>query len=95
MAELLLLADGLGIHHDDIEIGWWLVMVIAMVAFWGLALAVVVGIVRGAVSSRRVEEPDDPLELLDRRLAEGQISIDEYEKRRAILSERRAGSQGS
>lgn len=29
------LADSLGWHHGDVGIGWWIVMMLGMVIFWG------------------------------------------------------------
>ena len=72
------LADSLGWHHNDIGIGW---MVVMMVIFWGAVIALVAWLVRGGLFAR--SEP--PQEVLRRRLADGSISVEEYEQRRAAL----------
>lgn len=53
---------------------FWVVMVIAIV-FWG----------RGETWTRRYRPREAPHELLLRRLANGEISTEEYEKRKVIL----------
>lgn len=70
-------------HHDD---GWWIVMVVGMVLFWGAIAAAVVWAARAFASHRAATRGETtPLELLDRRLAEGALSVDEYERRREVL----------
>jgi putative membrane protein len=76
--------------------GWWLVMVMWMVLFWG---AVIVGVVwlarRGSSGWSRAEHRETPLEILDRRFAEGDMSADEYHDRREVIASgggRRGGS---
>ena len=73
--------------------GWWLLMSIGMVAFWGAIIYLVVWLVRGAPPARRQETADSPseppLEILQRRLAAGEISIDEYNERRDALDQER------
>ena len=66
--------------------GWWIVMSIGMVAFWALIIYAIVWLVRGRPADlheeRRGERPE---EILNRRLAQGEISIDEYKQLRAAL----------
>ncbi len=52
---------------------FWIALVIALV-FWG-----------GSGTSARRAKPEAPHELLRRRLANSEISTEEYEKRKAIL----------
>lgn len=70
--------------------GWWVVMVAGMILFWGLIAAGLVWLVRETGSRRGRDggrgEESDPLALLDRRLAEGTISPDDYRQRREILT---------
>ena len=75
------LADGWDFHHGDAGIGWWIVMMLGMAVFWGAIVALIVWAVRGGLSGRR----DTPHEILRQRLAEGSISVEEYEQRRAAL----------
>lgn len=81
------LAHGGWGDHMDWDDGWWLMM-IGMVVFWALVVLGIVWLVRevsgrGGFGGHR--EPD-ALELLDRRLAEGTISPEDYHERRAILT---------
>lgn len=68
--------------------GWWIVMMIGMLVFWG---AVIVGIAWLARSGspdswRRDRRSETPIEILERRFAEGSISADEYHERREVLT---------
>lgn len=79
------LADDWGWHHGDWGGGWWVVMGLGMVLFWALVIVAIVWLVRGGLGPRDHVQREDPLEILDRRLAAGEISVDEYEQRRATL----------
>ena len=77
-------------HHGDVGTGWWIVMMIGMVAFWALVIVGIVWLVRtsaagGGVSRRSARE------VLDERLAQGEIEVDEYERRLAAIEGRRGG----
>ncbi|HET7510489.1 MAG TPA: hypothetical protein VFJ65_09600 [Solirubrobacterales bacterium] len=83
----ILLADGTWEHRmGDWGIGWLVVMVLAMVLFWGLLIAAAVWLARSYTSGQRYSHPRDPSEVLDRRLASGEISSAEYRERRELLS---------
>lgn len=77
----LIFADLDGYHMGD---GWWVLMVLGMALFWGLVILGGIWLVREVVG-RRGREPD-ALELLDRRLADGTISPEDYRERRNILT---------
>jgi putative membrane protein len=82
----LLLAD---MDWDHMDGGAWFLMGLGMIIFWGLVILGVVWLVRTLThhDRRRTEGgPPSPLELLDRRFAEGDISVDEYRQRREILT---------
>ena len=66
--------------------GWAVLMAIA----WLAILGILVGVVLTAVRDRR---SPSPREILDRRLAAGEIGVDEYERARAAMS--RDGTGGS
>ena len=88
----LLVAGGVGDHMDD---GWWVVMMIGMLLFWGLiALAVVWGARSFAGQRREDGGGATPMDVLDRRLADGSISIEEYEQRRRVLQGEREEGTG-
>jgi putative membrane protein len=91
---LLPLADNDFGHMGDWGAGWWILMMVGMVLFWGLVIVGIVWVVRELGGRRdHAEASASPLDLLDRRLAEGGISPEEYEERRRILSrEPRSGS---
>jgi putative membrane protein len=84
-ANLLTLADTFGMHDNDIGTGWWIAMMIGMVLFWALVILGVIWLVREIGSPHRGPRADDPRAILDRRLAAGDISIQEYEQRRKML----------
>ena len=82
----LLFADmGWGHHMDDWGAGWWILMAFMMVAFWGLVIVGVVWLIRALMAERHGHGGASPIELLDRRLASGEISPEEYRERRAVL----------
>lgn len=86
---MLFLADIDVNGHMDWSGGWWIVMVLGMILFWGLLIFGAVWLVRDLGSHRGRQDhraETDPLAILDRRLAEGAISSEEYRQRRQILS---------
>lgn len=74
--------------------GWWIVMMFWWLFFAVLVIAGIVWAVRGGASSTswRPSREATPLETLDRRFAEGEISIDEYHERRRVLTGRPDGT---
>lgn len=86
------LADSWGWHHGDVGIGWWIVMTLGMVVFWGAVIALVVWLVRGGAWGGVASRAEPPQEILRRRLADGSISVEEYEQRRAALNASTAAS---
>lgn len=87
--ELIPLADTWGMH-GDVGWGWMTVMMGMMVLFWAALVLGVVWLVRGAARSvtRSDGAPggrETPLEVLDRRFAEGAISAEDYGARREVL----------
>jgi hypothetical protein len=57
----------------------------ALESFWGLVIVGVVWLARSLAETARGPRRDDPLEILDRRLASGEITPEEYRERRATL----------
>lgn len=78
------LADSWDWHHGDVGIGWWIVMMLGMILFWGAIIALVIWALRNGIDSRQ-PPPQEPLDILRRRLADGSITVEEYEQRRATL----------
>lgn len=73
----------------DFGWGWWLVMSIGMIAFWALVIYGIAWLIRGGQSSRaETEAPSEPpKEILKRRLAQGEISVEEYRRLADALDE--------
>ena len=66
----------------------WLVMVLVMVAFWGLVIFGVVAIFRGIGKTNEPAERTprrDPMRILDERFARGELDLDEYHARQDVL----------
>lgn len=85
----LLLADN-GWGWDHMDGGSWVLMGIGMILFWGLVIFGVVWLVRTLTEHRgpathQGHQPS-PLEILDRKLAEGAVSVEDYEERRRLLT---------
>ena len=85
---LMVLADNSWDMHGDVSSGWMVVMMIAMVLFWAGIILGVVWLVRGASGGRRWggERKETPSEILDRRFAEGAISVEDYHQRREVIA---------
>jgi putative membrane protein len=86
----LVLADGWGMH-GDVGAGWWIVMMLGMVVFWGAIILLIVWLVRGGFESRRPEAPSAK-DILERRFAEGALTVDDYRARREVLANGSAAS---
>ena len=79
-----LLADTWGMHDGDVGTGWMIVMMLGMVVFWGAVIFGVVWLLRESIGRGR-GQGGDPRTILDRRLADGKISVEEYEQRKRAL----------
>jgi putative membrane protein len=81
------LADAWDMHNGDIGTGWMIVMMLGMAIFWALVILGVIWLVREyAHPDRRSAGPDDPVTILGRRFANGEITAKEYEERRRMLT---------
>lgn len=75
--------------------GWvsWLVMILAMVAFWALVVIAIGALLRGVHDDRADRrgrpQPQDALRVLDERLARGELDVQDYRARRELLSQGR------
>lgn len=72
-------------EHMDWGGGWWVVMAIGMIVFWGLVIAGIVWLMRSTPWRSIGHRDGSALDLLDRRFAAGEMSVEEYRERRAIL----------
>lgn len=79
-----LLADYWGMH-DGGGAGWMFVMMPFMLLFWAAVIFGIVWLVRGGLDGRREPRRDTPEEILDRRFAEGSISVEDYKERLSAL----------
>jgi putative membrane protein len=86
-ATILLLGDSGWDHHmGDWGAGWWILMAVMMVAFWGLVIVGIVWLVQSLAGGHRGHGPGrSAVEVLDHRLASGDISPEEYQQRRQVL----------
>lgn len=76
----------MGWYHDGMGWGGWILMTVAMVAFWALVIFAILTIFRG---TQRTETSTsghrDPMRILDERFARGEIDEDEYHARSSVL----------
>ena len=80
------LADTWGMHGGDVGTGWMIVMMLGMIIFWGLVIVGIVWLLREGIGRSHQRAAADPFSILDRRFAEGQLSVEEYEQRKKTLS---------
>ena len=94
----VLLADNSWDMHGDVSTGWMIVMMIAMVLFWGAIILGIVWLVRGAAGGGwhwGGERKETPSEILERRFAEGSISVEDYHQRREVIAGRSRDDQAA
>ena len=89
ITQTLPLADSWGMH-GDVGAGWWVVMMVVMVLFWGAIVAAFVWLIRGltragSTPGERHVSRESPVEILERRFAEGEITAEDYRARREVL----------
>ena len=99
IAQAIPLADTWGMH-GDVGAGWMILMMSLMVLFWGAVIFGIVWLIRGATRGdsppgSTVASKESPLEILERRFAEGAISPEDYRARRDILVDGPAQANGS
>jgi putative membrane protein len=82
--------------HEGMGSGGWVLMAL----FWVALLAVVVWVVARVVPSRKTEdrEPqasaEEPVAILDRRLAHGEIDVETYDQLHSKLGHRPLAGKG-
>src|SRR6266511_5036170 len=84
IAQIIPVADTWGMH-GDVGWGWMIGMMIVMVLFWGALIFGAIWLIRATVGGRPEERRESPTELLERRFAEGAISVEDYRTRRKVL----------
>ncbi len=86
-------------YMRDIGWGWEFLMGVGMVVFWGIIVLAVIWLVRGGNIGSSAQDPpaakapaapaESAKDILDRRLANGEISLEEYRERRAAMEQDR------
>ncbi len=84
------ISDILGPHHD-VGFGSGMVMLLGMFFFWGLVIFEVIALFRGGLGGAS-RDSNDPGEVLKRRLAAGEISVEEYGRRKTLIEGGAAGA---
>ena len=70
--------------------GFWWLMPIFMIIFWGLIIWGIVALIRGLTSAGShgsAKQADSALEILKRRYARGEINKQEYDEKKKDLTE--------
>jgi putative membrane protein len=75
-----------GWHYGMMGTGWGIFMIILMLLFWGLVIGGIVLLVRLLFPTSRSNVPEDPLEILKRRYARGEIQKAEFEEKKKDLT---------
>lgn len=69
---------------NDWDSGWWIVMAVMMVLFWGAVIAVAVWWIRQSTGDHRRDR--SPLDIAKERLARGEITKEEFDRIRGDLA---------
>ena len=82
--------------HAGIGAGGWVLMSLFWIALLGTVVWAIARIVlgRGNDAQEPRRSPEEPLEILDRRLASGEIDVQTYERLRSTLTSRPAAGMG-
>ena len=78
--------------HGGVGWGWMVLMMILMVLFWAAIIFGIVWLVRTAVGGGPERRSESPIDVLERRFAEGTISEEDYRARREVLLNGSVGS---
>jgi uncharacterized membrane protein len=93
LAQIIPLADRWGMHDGGIGVGWLIVMVPMMLLMMGGMMWMMMRGMGGGSSQSPSAPSENPgttqnaFEILERRFAEGEISVEEYRERREILAQ--------
>jgi uncharacterized membrane protein len=75
-----------GWHMDG---GWWFGgMMLWMLLFWALVAFFIAWLVRGVPGRRSSDDREAAIAILDRRFAQGEMTLEEYREHKAVLTER-------
>ena len=81
-------------HMNGVGWGWWVLMSVAMVAVWALVIYGVYSLARERESRPGERDRETPEDVLKRRLAAGEIGVDEYERLREAIADNPAAKEG-
>jgi putative membrane protein len=87
VAAITPLADTWGMH-GDVGWGWMILMMAVMVLFWGAVIAGIVWLIRSVVRGGPGGTPvssETAVQILERRFAEGALTLEDYRARRKVL----------
>ncbi|EWT07749.1 hypothetical protein N864_23575 [Intrasporangium chromatireducens Q5-1] len=78
-------------HAMSYDMGWWMwvLMALGTLGFWVLVAYVVRAVIQGrpaTPSPTSAASGREPLQLLDERLARGEVDADEYQRTRNLLT---------
>jgi putative membrane protein len=93
IAQVIPLADTW--MHGGWGWGWMALMMVPMVLFWGGLIFGIVWLIRSTADHGPEPRTESPIEVLERRFAEGAISAEDYQARREVLVTGPVGSNGS
>ena len=68
-------------YWHDMGTGWGILMALGMVAVWALVIMGAVWLIRSATTK------ETPRQILDARLARGELSLEEYESLRSAMND--------
>lgn len=75
--------------------GWMALMMILMLLFWAAVIFGIVWLIRGTLGGGPERRSESPTEVLERRFAEGALSVEDYYARRDVLANAAGGSNGA
>ena len=90
VAEIIPLADTWGMH-GDVGWGWMALMMAVMVLFWGAVIFGIVWLIRSVAGAGPAPSGETPVssetavQILERRFAEGALTLEDYRARRKVL----------
>lgn len=94
VVQITLLGDTWGMH-GDVGWGWMTLMMVVMVLFWGAVIFGIVwlirGVARGGPAGETPVSRETALQVLERRFAEGALTVEDYRARREVLVDGTAG----
>ena len=77
-------------YQHNMDTGSWVFMILANIVIWGLIIAFIIWLVqdlRTRPHRHHAASGASAREILDRRLASGEINVEEYQRLRAVLGE--------